>query len=325
VHTRAEAPFAMGIDVHHHLIVPSYISAALEQGAADAEWASSHTTVTAQQHGAPAVVLEGRAEDMRAAGIGTALLSVTAVVFRARQLAVRAAHDSNRELLAAARTDPEHFHVMASLPVPFADACLAELEDLRNEDLVSALIMPVGTADWTLDNESFLPVWQAIAETGLPVMLHPSLEPWPPAFRRWRLGPGIGVPVETSLAALNLIFSGTLDMFPELTIIVPQLGGVLPYLTQRLLDRGQGDAKHDVAHYLRDRIYYDNNSYHRPALACAIDTVGANRIVLGSDYPFRGTLTQCVQDITGADLSATDKNAILDGNARSILHGLTAP
>ena len=317
--------FPPGIDVHHHLLVPSYIAAAVREGATDPEWAAAHYILTTQPPGSPAVVFEGRGAELQSAGVGTALLSVPAAIFRTRSLAIEAARDSNRELLAAARSDPGRFRVMASLPVPFADACLAELAEIAGCELVAALIMPAGTAHWSLDDTDFRPVWAAIADAGLPTLLHPSLEPWPPAFRKWRLGPGIGVPVETSLAALTLIFSGTLDQFPKLDIIVPQLGGVLPYLTQRLIDRGQGDAEQDVAHYLRHRIYYDNNSYHPPALRCAIDTVSAERIMLGSDYPFRGSLTQCVRDITHSDIDQAKRSMILSGTACSLLRNVAAP
>ena len=322
VETTTGGAIAAGIDVHHHLLVPSYIAAALREGAADPEWAAAHYILTTQRPDSPAVLLAGRSVAMRDAGMGTALLSVPAAVFRTPSIAMEAARDSNRELLQAAHSDPGHFAVMASLPVPFPGACLTELCRLADDGLVAALIMPAGTATWTLDDEAFRPVWAAIAEAGLPVMLHPSLEPWPPAFRKWRLGAGIGVPVETSLAALHLIFSGTLDLFPELDIIVPQLGGVLPYLTQRLIDRGRGDARHDVAHYLTRRLYYDNNSYHPPALRCAVDTVGADRIMLGSDYPFRGSLAQCVRDIADADIDQRQRNAVLSGTARSLLRNI---
>ncbi|MGH3251079.1 MAG: amidohydrolase family protein, partial [Trebonia sp.] len=272
----------------------------------------------------PAVTFAGRAAALRDAGMGTALLSVPAAVFKTPSTAIAAAAESNGELLAAAGSDPGRFAVMASLPVPFPAACLAELGRLADAGPVAALIMPAGTAAWTLDDAAFRPVWGAIADAGLPVLLHPSLEPWPPAFRKWRLGAGLGVPVETSLAALHLIFSGTLDEFPGLDVIVPQLGGVLPYLTQRLIDRGPGDARHDVAHYLRNRLYYDNNSYHPPALRCAIDTVGADRIMLGSDYPFRGSLAQCVGDITNADIGQRQRDAVLSGTARSLLRNIFA-
>jgi aminocarboxymuconate-semialdehyde decarboxylase len=315
-------PAALGIDIHHHLLVPSYVAAAERQGAEDPQWAATRTLLTRFRPEGPPRSLEGRLDEMTDAGIGMSLLSVPAVVFASKSIAIDAARQSNEELVEAAASDPEHFRVLATLPLPWDDACVAEFGALAGNPMVVGILMPSITAKWSLDEERFRPMWTAIHDAGLPTLLHPSLEPWPDGMRRWRLGPGIGVPVETSVAALHLILSGVLDELPDLDVVVPQLGGVLPYLLQRLVDRGQGDAKHDVAHYVRGRLYYDNNSYHQPALQCAIDTVGAHRIMLGSDYPFRGTLAECVGDIDTVDVSPDDRYAMLRGTAESIFRSL---
>jgi aminocarboxymuconate-semialdehyde decarboxylase len=102
------------------------------------------------------------------------------------------------------------------------------------------------------------------------------------------------------------MLSGMLDRVPDLTLIIPHLGGVLPYLAQRLIDQsGRGDADHDLLYYLRRRIYLDTCSFHEPALVCAQDTVGTERIVIGSDYPFRGPITRCMDDIATLRLTAS--------------------
>lgn len=311
-----------GIDIQAHLMVPAYVAAARREAEAHPEWAPARGTITRVAPADPVVVFAGRVPDMAAAGFGMSVISVPAVAFLTESLAVEAARESNRELIEAAASDPEHFRVMASLPLPFVDACVDELAAIAADPLVSALIMPAVSVGWTLDEERFRPMWAAIARSGLPVMLHPSLDPWPAGFERWRLGPGTWVPVELSVAALDLVFAGVLDEQPDLTLIVPQLGGVLPYLAQRLVDRGPGDARNDVMHYLRNRLYYDNNSYHPPALRCAIETVGADRIMLGSDYPFRGPLALCVEDVTTAGLAERDRDAIVSGTARAVLRNL---
>ena len=138
--------FPAGIDVHHHLLVPSYVSSALREGAMDAEWAAAHYILTSQAPGSAACTFDCRCTQMHEAGLGLSVISVPAVVFRTPELSIQAAHDSNQELLEAARSDPDHFRVMASLPVPMVDACLAELEQLAADSLVSALIMPAVTA-----------------------------------------------------------------------------------------------------------------------------------------------------------------------------------
>jgi aminocarboxymuconate-semialdehyde decarboxylase len=83
-----------------------------------------------------------------------------------------------------------------------------------------------------------------------------------------------------------------------------------------------GDAEHDVLHYLRNRCLLDSCSYHPPALDCAVATVSAERIMLGSDFPFRGPIKRATDDIGGSALGEADRAAILRGNAvRAGLYG----
>jgi aminocarboxymuconate-semialdehyde decarboxylase len=111
------------------------------------------------------------------------------------------------------------------------------------------------------------------------------------------------------------VLSGLLDRFQSLDVVIPHLGGVIPYLSQRLAEQVAGQAEHEFTHYLTNRLYYDNCSYHAPALRCAVETVGAERIMLGSDYPFRGALRRCVDDVVAADLDDEAKRAMLGGTA----------
>jgi predicted TIM-barrel fold metal-dependent hydrolase len=320
---RSDGP--RGIDIQSHYLVPSYMDALTNEARDDAGWASTHVRLTGESPDSQVRTLEGRVEDMSRAGVRLSVLSVPAVVFRNHSRAIEAARKSNQELVEVAASDPNHFRVMASLPIPFVDDCLQELGTIHRNPLVAGLIMPTGTSVWTLEEARFWPIYAAIEEAGLPFMLHPALEPWPLGFEPWRLGSSMAVTIETSLAAMRLILSGVLDRFPRLAVIVPHLGGVLPYLTQRLVDKsGRGDAEEDVAYYLQSRLFYDNNSYHKPALKCAIETVGADRIMLGSDYPFRGELSRCVDDILNAGLDDRERNQILSGTAESVMRNLTS-
>ena len=105
----------------------------------------------------------------------------------------------------------------------------------------------------------------------------------------------------STAGAARFMLSGMLDRVPELIVIVPHLGGTLPCLAQRLVDQnGRGEAEHDILHYLETRIWLDSCSYHPPALKCAIETVGLDRILLGSDYPFRGSVARAVEDVDGS-------------------------
>jgi predicted TIM-barrel fold metal-dependent hydrolase len=121
--------------------------------------------------------------------------------------------------------------------------------------------------------------------------------------------------VSTSLGVARMILSGMLDRLPDLDVIVPHLGGTLPYLAQRFVDFGRGDANHDLPYYLRHRLYYDTCSHHAPAYRCFVDTVGHDRVMLGSDYPARGTLRRAVDFVTEVTSSPQERDAVLGGTA----------
>jgi aminocarboxymuconate-semialdehyde decarboxylase len=239
-----------------------------------------------------------------------------ALAFGTAQEAAALAREANDGLVEAAGRYPGRFLVLASLPMPHVEEALAELERVAAEPLVRGIQVISQTTDWTPDDARFEPTYRRIAELGLPAVLHPPLEPTPSIYDGWGLGSSIATMISTTLGGLRLVFSGMLDRVPGLDLVIPHLGGTIPYLTRRIMDlNGRGDAEHDLLHYLRNRIFYDSCSYQPEALRCAVDTVGGDRIMLASDYPFRGDLSVCVEDIATADLPEATRAAILGGTA----------
>ena len=101
----------------------------------------------------------------------------------------------------------------------------------------------------------------------------------------------VGFPLDATLAAVRLIFAGVLDRFPRLRICVGQAGGFLPYVAGRL-DHGYAvrpECRRFIdrppSHYLR-RLYFDSLTHSARALGLLLDTVGPERVMLGSDFPF---------------------------------------
>ena len=167
---------------------------------------------------------------------------------------------------------------------------------------------------WTIADDELEPVYAALADRRFPMLVHPAREQLPAAQRDWGLDACLAAPVNSSLGALRLILSGMLDRVPALTPIVPHLGGVLPFLAQRLDDQAHGANQHPPSHYLRTRLLYDTYSFHPPALRATAETAGTDRLLLGSDYPFRGPLGRPVRDII-TNLPAAEHRAVLAGNA----------
>jgi aminocarboxymuconate-semialdehyde decarboxylase len=301
----------MIVDVHHHYAPPSLIGAVRQ----------AHPALAASLTG-PAAEFTPRIRDMDECGIDVALLSIPHPgrldPGDDRTGYAELARHCNDELVTAAERYPGRFGVLASLPLADPAASVAELDRVGGHELVRGIIAFAATSRWTLDQSALGPVYHAVAQRGMPVLVHPALDDLSahPVFDSFGLRASLAPMVETSVAVARVMLSGILDRVPGLTLIVPHLGGVLPYLAQRLVDQsGTGAADHDCLEYLRSRCLLDSCSFHPPALACAIDTVSAARVMLGSDYPFRGPLARAVSDITGSGL---------DEDARAAILGLTA-
>lgn len=300
------------VDAGQHLVPPSLLRAYRAAGVPYGELAE-------------VTELELRLPEMDARGVGYGVISIPVPdkYDHEREDIVELAAACNDELLAAAESQPGRFTILAMLPLPFVDECVAELERVRAHPLVKGVILFATTSRWTLDEPRLQPVFEAIADAGLPALVHPAQEELPrlPVFADWTIQNWIPTMMESSVAVARLMLSGTLDRVPSLTLIVPHLGGVLPYLAQRAVDQsGTGAARHNVLHYLKTRCLLDSCSYHPPALTCAVSTVTADRIVMGTDYPYRGPIGRAIDDVEQAGLAALEQAAILGGTARR--HGL---
>jgi aminocarboxymuconate-semialdehyde decarboxylase len=262
--------------------------------------------------------LEQRQDRMDEAGIDSAVLSLPppSVFFPDVELAVSVTPRVNDELIAAAADGGGRLTALAAVPLPDVDAAVSELERVSQSSHVRGVGLMTQMSPWQLDDACLRAVFSCAADLGLPVVLHPQLEPVPAAYQDWALTASLAPIVSSSLGALRLIFSGTLDDVPDLVPIVPHLGGTIPFNLQRLVDQSdRGDAWEPLEHYCRERLYYDNCSYHPPALRCAVETVGAKRLMAGSDYPFRGPMGRCMEFVETSGLPADDIRSILGETA----------
>ena len=136
------------------------------------------------------------------------------------------------------------------------------------------------------------PVWAALEQTGLPLLIHPhyglaldQLEGFGHA-----MPVAVGFPLETTLCA-RLIFSGVLHRFPGVRLVGSHGGGTLPFLAGRLdagwaSDPGLVDRMPTPPSDVVDRLFLDSVLYHPRALLTAADLVGTDHLMFGTDHPF---------------------------------------
>ena len=185
---------------------------------------------------------------------------------------------------AAQREHPDRFVGLAFLPLQDADAALSVLDKAVADGLTGVSVLasidgaPIAT-------EATLPVFKRIEQLGLPILLHPATRSSTSTQGlNLQAEVGIGWMYHTALAAVNLIQSGVLDECPSLTVVHPHLGGVLPYVLGRV-DRLPGEER-SLPEYLRRHFYTDAVSATPAALALAVETYGADRVLFATDYPF---------------------------------------
>ncbi|MCW2607657.1 MAG: amidohydrolase [Frankiales bacterium] len=285
------------VDTHTHYVPPSYRTALLGEAERSPAFAAQHRLrlLSTAQPDAPANRADLRLEDMAVSGVDHALVSLPPPA--ASLLGAAVARDANDELLGTASASRGRLSVLVSLPLPDLDASLAELERVAAHPRLAGIQVLTTGAGLEQAPDRAEAVLAAAAARGLPVVLHPAVEPLPPVYDDWLLEATLGPVMSSTVAFARLVLSGTLDRLPDLQLVVPHLGGFLPYVVQRVSDFGRGRAEHDLAHYLRTRVHLDTCSYHPPALRCAVETVGADRLVLGTDYPFRGAQQRGVDDV----------------------------
>ncbi len=302
------------VDVHFHVAPPEFVRLASTNGRPDSSPGGALDAFPQLRDGAM-----GRRE-LAAAG-GKAVISLPWPLAPGADIAETAAaiRLCNDELLAAAAEHAEYAGAMIAVDLADPATAVAELGRVSDAPALAGVIIYVSPTN-RLDDDGFSEFYAELSARQLPLFLHPALEPPIGAATDWNLNASLSPPVVTSIAAARLMLSGTLDEHPGLTLVIPHLGGVLPYLAQRLIDQSdRGAARHDIPTYLRTRTYVDTCSFHQPALRCALDTVGSSRLVLGSDYPFRGPVERAVADVLGSGLDEAIKQSIMRHNSAAAL------
>lgn len=235
-----------------------------------------------------------RLADMDASGVEVQALSVPPTHFsygHAPQEAAAAAELHNDAMIDMAHAHPDRFVVLGTLPLQDTDLALKELERLASVDAVVGLEMGTNVAGRNLDHESLRPVWGAAEEIGFAVVLHPDNVAGADRMHDYYLHNFVGNPADTTVAAGSLMFGGVLVEHPDLRVALLHGGGFLPYQIGRF-EHGwsvRPEPREKLAQSPREllhRFYFDTLTHDTDSLRFLLERVGADRLCLGTDYPF---------------------------------------
>jgi aminocarboxymuconate-semialdehyde decarboxylase len=330
------------VDVHNHWYPPDYLAYLVSRTEAPyARQTGPHSYVCY----APGDVivahidrpghydLAARVADIDAAGLDTQVMSVT--IPGPEMLPVKEgvywAKRCNDQLAEAAQKYPGRFYVAASLPFQAPDEAAKELERAYRDLGAKSTQLFSNINGEPLFLPKFDPLFSMWNEWEMPVLLHPTV-PWTSDLMQMLRIPYqlYGYTFDTSVSMISLIFNGVFQKYPNLKMVHGHLGGIVPYLVERLRASWKGYAKEwglqldeapDVTY--ANQVWPDTTSFYEPAMKCVYEWVGANHLIVGTDYAHRvGDPEGAIKSIKhlgeSLQLGQADIDRILGSNAEEL-------
>ena len=240
------------------------------------------------------------------------------------KLGARIARAMNDGMAELARAHPDRFLPLATLPLQDATRAAGELDRAITRLGLRGACICTHVNGVDLDDPRVAPVFEMAERLGVPLFLHPQTAGDVTRLKDYHLWNLIGFPMETATAAARLILAGVFERFPGLIVVLAHAGGFLPYQLGRL------DHGYRVRAVLRERllkppsaylgnIYCDSLVHNDAALRYLLDRIGADHVVLGSDYPFDMGTETAADSVRGLGLSQAQESAVLGGTLAKLL------
>jgi len=322
------------IDMHNHFIAPEVIAFLAREG-------EHFATRIIERDGRRFFLIKesamrpidgaisnvaARIADMDREGITTQAVSCVPFLMYPEVGADKAlaiAQVNNDALAALGKSNPDKFCPLASVPLQEPKLAVKELERAAKLGLRGVEIPPK-IVERQLDEPDFEVFWAAAEALQMAVCIHPFEAAPVGAMSRYFLGNLAGNLYDTGLAAALLIYGGVLERHPTLRIVLYHAGGTLPIILGRL-DMGyrlvpecQKAIPRPPSTYA-SQFHFDIIAHSRPMLSHLVKTFGADKFVIGSDYPLAAGLAHPVEEVKALKLGDDDERKILGDNARRLL------
>ncbi len=242
----------------------------------------------------------------------------------APEIATQAARLVNEGMAEFAAYSPSRLVPFGTVPLQAADAGVAELEHCAATLGFKGVQVLTNVGGTDLSDPRFAAFWAAAERLGLLVVIHPAGYTQPERFGRFYFDNVIGNPLDTTVALHHLIMDGVLARHPALKLMAAHGGGFLPAYSGRI-DHAWG-ARSDAHGVLPEppttylkRVFLDSVVFTPHQLAYLVQVFGAEKILMGTDYPFDMGEYDPIGHVAGAGLDDATVAAICGGNAKSLL------
>jgi aminocarboxymuconate-semialdehyde decarboxylase len=331
----ADASGVRPVDIHAHYFPQAYLDVLAEDGPRfgveyrAAEEGFYIKTDVRFQGPLPyrAVDLKLRIADMDASGTAVQAVSLTGPMahWGDEQVSHKLSRAWNDAASAAHLEYPTRLFGLLTLPMLFPDRAIDELNRAGKLPGLRGVYMGTNINHRDLDDPLFEPIFERIEAMNLPIFLHPLTVAGGPRTAPFSLANLIGFPFDTGVAACHLIFGGVLDRHPGLQFTLPHGGGVLLMLMGRI-DHG-ANVRPEIqklkmpqppSKYLQ-RFTYDTVVHSKSVMEFVLSEVGADRIMIGSDYCLDMGYEEPVHFLDQVNMSSAQRKMILGENAARLL------
>jgi aminocarboxymuconate-semialdehyde decarboxylase len=222
------------------------------------------------------------------------------------------------------------FYAYATLPYQDVNESVKELERAHKDLGVKGITLFSNLAGKPVYDPQFFPIYEAAENYGLPLFIHPAPPITSDAMKKVQMPlPLYAFIFDTTMAITGLIFTGVLEKLPKLKFIHSHLGGVFPYMVGRIndcyksyaSDHGYYPLPKLPSDYYREQVWDDVISFHVPAMKCALEFMGVDHLLIGTDYahPIGGP-EKVAEFVKMLGLNQEDSEKIFFKNAMKLFH-----
>lgn len=250
--------------------------------------------------------------------------------------ALSAARDINDELEAICKDSKGKLYAFATLPVSApSDEVVAEINRLRQLSHIRGIILGTSGLGSGLDHVALEPIWLMLEKSQMLLFLHPHYglpaEAFGPRAQDYGhvLPLSLGFPMETTIAFVRMWLSGVFDRYQRLRVLVAHAGGTVPFLAGRVEScvaherhfrdaDGRQQERRGIWEVLKQNVWLDAVTYSELGVRAAIEAVGTERVLFGTDHPFFPPLDSGAKEWTSVKTNVNAIEKALDGNDNGV-------
>lgn len=271
--------------------------------------------------------IDRRLADMDRTEVDMQVLSTVPVMFsywaapeRARELS----RYLNEHIASVVREHPGRFAGLGTVPLSDPDLAINELERCMGEWGMAGVEIGSNVGGVDLDDPRFAPFFQRAAELGATVFVHPWQVVARERLTQYYFLYTVAMPAETTFAVGALVFGGVLERTPGLKLLFAHGGGSVAFIIgrmQRGWDVWEPAREHTTVPPIEQlrQCWFDSVTWDDASLALLVDRVGADRVLLGSDYPFIMGEDRPGELVEGGRLAPRERELVRGANARQLL------